>query len=636
MSKYNAATLVRFLRERIGLEREAMLMLSMLDDSSLRRIEDEKQHPKSETLDSLIESINLPVEGFVYSLLEDHSMEVIIMRDKLTQTLDLENVDAASSILQHLEKLPDFKTGVQRQFLLSKKARLWELQGKSANQILPLVIEGMKETFENFDVSALSDTVLVFEESELLHTKARVLAKAGKLFEAISLLEAMMICLKKLPSADREKERLYAPVLISLIKCLLQLNDYEKIPPLCDLGAEYSASRNIGLYNPEFELLKAKALRGLGHTIECKPHLQHAYFGYMLLGETGKANNVVAVSKNEFDIEFNLYGVDKLDFFIQARIPYNRGYSVECNSLGTMISALRKKANLSLSQLSRGICNKSTLYRIEKDEIQGSFFILEALMQRLGRDISLYNNFFLSKKDFTAMQLRDRIYLSLIMQKYPVASELLSELETSVAFKRYSVNRQFIETAKACLFEAKHNTQKSELHDMLISALKITCPCFNECDIEMYNFTYNEMFIINQIASYFINTEKNLRAINVYERLLKNIRSKYDDEFEKARLYAPTLFNCSTSLGRTGKRNEALNKIAEGEHFERIHGRLTILPELSFNKGFNKMMLVSKESSIPYFTLAYYGFSMFANHGKCGYLSITRKSVKRHLELVFD
>jgi hypothetical protein len=44
MSKYNAATIVKLLRERIGLEREAMLMLNKLDASSLRRIEGEIQH----------------------------------------------------------------------------------------------------------------------------------------------------------------------------------------------------------------------------------------------------------------------------------------------------------------------------------------------------------------------------------------------------------------------------------------------------------------------------------------------------------------------------------------------------------------------------------------------------------------
>ena len=87
MAKYNAATLVKILRERIGLEREAMHRFNQLDEINLKRIEGDEQNPKSETLESLLKAIDLPLEGLVYSPIEDQPMDVIHMCDELTQLL---------------------------------------------------------------------------------------------------------------------------------------------------------------------------------------------------------------------------------------------------------------------------------------------------------------------------------------------------------------------------------------------------------------------------------------------------------------------------------------------------------------------------------------------------------------------
>jgi len=285
MSKYNAALLVKLLRERIGLEREAMFSMCSLDDSSLRRIENEKQHPKPETLEALIKSISLPLDYFIYSLLDDQPMEVYLMCDRLSQLLDIFDTVAAEKIINDLETLPGFDTGILFQFLLSKKARLWELQDRPSSDIFPLIEAGMTETFDNFDENTLLDKVLILEEPELLHTKARLLAKNGEFDNAIGILERMLSCLINLPAADREKERLFAPVLLSLSNFLLKTADYIRVLEVCSLGAEYSAARKQGQFNPDFEFNIALALHGLKRTDECHMHLKHAYFGYVMLGE---------------------------------------------------------------------------------------------------------------------------------------------------------------------------------------------------------------------------------------------------------------------------------------------------------------------------------------------------------------
>jgi transcriptional regulator with XRE-family HTH domain len=624
------------LRERVGMERKTLLRMTEFDERNLRRIENEEQHPKPETLEKLISTIDFPTKGFIHSILDYQPMEVCLLCDRLTQVLDIGDTVTAEDIITKLEALSGFDTGICYQFILSKKALLWEQQGKPVCSIISLIDEGISITFENFDECNIEDKVLILEELELLHTKARIYAKSNNIDAAIRLLDDMVSNLDKLPSADREKERQYAPVLLSLSKYLLKSGDYNKVLEICELGAEYSASRKHGQLNPNFEFIKAYALLSLNRVSECKAPLQHAYFGYILLGEIDKANDVLTQAMDDFGIRFNLYGVDKLELPRQQRIPYDRGEPVDCYSIGTMISALRKKAGLTLKQLCRGICDKSTLSRIEQDISQGSYFTLEAIMQRLGRDINLYNNFFLSKKDFIAVQLRDRIILLISEYDHTGAAILLKQFSQIENINQQNVNRQFLKMIEALLFSINHEEPHPDTPSMLLEALRITYPKFDERDIDKHPLSYYEIWILNQYACYFMDVHDFSKAALVFRRLHFILNSRYIDYFEKARMYTTVLFNYSSCLGRAERWNEAITILSDGENFDRNHNRLIDLPGLTFNKGYIMMMQGAVEKSIPYIALAFYGSSMFSKSGQESYLPIICSFIKEHTGIVFD
>jgi len=636
MTKYNVGLLLNSLRERIGLEREAMLDFGSIDESSLRRIERGKQHPKPETLEALMETIGIPLEVFVYSPLENQPMGVYLLCDRLSQLLDIGDIDTAENILTELENTHGFDYGALLQFVLSKKAELWELQNKSASQIIPLIEQGMAQTFENFDLDNLEGKILILEESELLHTKARVIAKAGEVGTAVKILEQLVSSMIKLPGADRDKERQFAPVLLSLSKLLLKIGDNNRVLEICELGAEYSAKWKKGELNPDFELNRACALLALNRTDECRCLLQQAYFGYMLLGETSKAQDVLDASENHFGIQFELYGVEEIDFSHKVRIPSSRGDAVDCNSLGDMISALRKRANLTQLKLCKGICSESTLSRIEDNNGQVSFFIFEAIMQRLGRNVDLYKNFFLSEDEFLAIQLRDKINSWLIEMRLDEAAKLITEFEKMLIVRRSNVLKQFLHMSKAHLFGVTQSKAHPDYPVMLLDALKITCPQFDERDIDNYRLSYNEIALINQYAGYLGKSGDTNRSADIYARLRRNLESFVVDEVERSRSYSTIMFNYSISLGRSGRRMENQAVIDDGESFERSRRHLIELPGFAFNKGYNLLMLDKKEGCIPYFALAYYGTALFAKHGQKPYLSIIQEKAKSLLGIVFN
>jgi len=589
-----------------------MAQYSKIEERSLRRIEKGEHKPKLETLLLLIKSVDLPEDGFIYLMCGSNSMETAILCDQLNQSLDMRDTSRADSILARLEATKGFDSDACFQFIYSKKARLLEQLGKESCQIVGLIEEGMALTYSEFNEKNIVGSVFILEETELLHTRARVYANDGDIDAAVRILAGMKANLTGLPMADREKESQFTPVLLSLSEYQLRTGDYDAVLEVCDLGAGYSAIRKQGRHNPEFEFNKSLALHSLGRTRECLPHLCHAYYGYMMLSETEKAKSVLSTADERFGIRFDLYGVDQLEGFKQQRVPYSRGEAIECDSIGTMIGALRDREGMSLNQLCRGICDKTTLRRIENDEPTEHICFLESIMQRFGRESNIYMNFFLSREDFISAQLRDRIDELLIGRRFVEAEVFLRELKTIKGFIEQKPNQQFVKLAESMIYASLHDPLSAEYPEMLLDALKITFPEFTERYIDRYTLTYNEVFIINSFAGYLRDTGAVKRASDIYARLRRNLNERYVDEVAKSRMFSTIISNYSSCLGREGKRREALYVIDEGVNFERGRGRLTMLPNLYFNKAYNMLKLGDRSGSVPYFALAYYGASMFA------------------------
>ena len=57
------------------------------------------------------------------------------------------------------------------------------------------------------------------------------------------------------------------------------------------------------------------------------------------------------------------------------------------NELGGLLLRLRKEAGLSQGLLCSGLCSVSRYARIEREELEPDFFLLDRLMGRLGKSV---------------------------------------------------------------------------------------------------------------------------------------------------------------------------------------------------------------------------------------------------------
>ena len=601
------------LRKRKQWQQERLLDEMRYYSPSLHRLEKGELLPREDALKTVLNALEVPMQEMICPHLDDQPMNVYTLRYKLMQALDNKDRSEAEGLFDELSALKNSGSNVNRQFYLSQKARLLELQKQPDDVIISVVIEGIKLTYNNFNENSPGDMVLVFEEPGLFHTLARCYARIGRVREAIRIIEDTYKGLQYQPIGERERDLQTLPLLISLTNYYYYEKDYIKSLKSCELGLQLSASSYLGKSTPELLCMKADILSVTKRKNECNKLLKMAYAGYILMGEKHRAIEVLNKAKLEFGVEIDTYGTESLDIQPIQRSYYVQGEAIACKTIGEMIRTMRKQANLSLKDLSQGICSIANLGKIENDEIQGHIHYLEPILQRLGRDPLLYCNFFLSKNDFDARELRDSIHFNLSQRKIDEATVQLEKLKSYKAYKN-KANHQFIKRVETEIFALSNNESHNETQKLLLEAIAITIPDFNEKNIEVYPLSLDESIIISELAASFMESGELKRAEKIYESLVINLNARYVDEFEKARIYDPLLANYSTCLGRMNKRYEALEVIEEAERFNRNRGRLSSLDLLAGNKGYNYMKLGDRDKSLSYLVLAYYCYSIFIDY----------------------
>jgi len=599
-------------------------------ETELRLVEKGRTLPREENLKKLLRTLEAPKETIQCPPLENQPMNSYIMRYNLLQALINDDLPNALNFYAEIKALPNMDTPVNRQFLLSQHARILEKQGHSPGEILPQVMEALNLTYNNFNETSPGDTILLFEETELFHTLARMHIAQGNTPDAVRILIDLARGLLNMPIGAREKEKQLSPILLTLCTIYLKTQEYAKAIDACKQGIDVSNKRNGGRYSPQFLLMRAIAFANVGELNDARKHFQLAYMGNALLHENEKMKEVLEQAQ-KYNISFNLYGVEKLILPPPEKELYKRGVPPQCHTLGDLIRILHEESGLTQKELCQGIVSPANFSKMKNNEIQAHVHYVEPLLQRLGRDPLLLCNFFLNKEDFDGRELRDKVHTLLVQGEHDKAEEALGELKKYKAYASRA-NLQFIKRVEIALYSIKHGLKNDDVPVMLIDAIHITCPKFDEQNIHKYPLTLDEFVLISHLAGCYLEMGETRRAANMYEKLIISLNNRYVDEEEKARTYAPAMNDLATCLGRLGLRKEALSIVDKAEKFNRNRGRLSSLPVLVGTKAYNKWELGQNDVAIPYFTMAYYGFHIFLPRYQ-RFVEITQNLMKKEFDV---
>jgi len=632
----NNSDLFSAIRQRVAWSRERVFIGVSIDESTVNRIERDSQSPRPLTMGKLADATGQHMHTLEVSLLDSQPLSVYEMCEALAHAFDNDDDENASDILALIESREGMDTPFNQHFLLAQRARLLTLVGENTKSIRVTVENGLAIT--NLGLDNLEGKPLILHEPQLLLDLAQAYGRDGDHAGAVKLLNDVLYGLERYPQDDKSKEQIIAPILLAMSKIQLDATGYSASMETCDKGFGVSVRRHRGKHCPDFLYVKALSLYGKNGNAPCDESrfmLIKAYCGFVTTNKQKEALALVETASGKFGFNPNLYGAERLVAVGAAKSHYRMNLSggLMVKTLGDFIHALRKTSGIPLDVLSKGICNTSTLSRIEKNKIERpDFYTVEAIGQRLGVNIGKFFSFYLSATDFEGVQIRDKVQAMLRHKKHGEVPRLLAELGTRRSYKS-GVCLQFIKSAESTMYGA-HSRTDAEFLKMVENALRITIPDFDADNIRGYRLTLEEATLINKMGNHYLQANEKMRAARIYQDLLANITSNWKDEVLLGRLFAIVSFNLSTCLGRMGERKHALEVIQRALDFEQSHDRLIRLGDLFYNKAYiEKELGDTKKESLPFFVLSFYMACIFSEFGQGELVEPTRVRIKEHFSI---
>lgn len=202
--------------------------------------------------------------------------------------------------------------------------------------------------------------------------------------------------------------------------------------------------------------------------------------------------------------------------------------------IGNVIFEMREKAGIYQQDLCKGLCSCSTLSRLEWEGRNTSTWLVDALLQRLGKS---QDNFWtiIHIDDFKVMEYRRKIWDNLIKENYQEAGKLIKEYESKVQFNK-NLHMQFILRAKAfALGKGKGDWQRAE--ELLREAIGLTVEKYVEGQIADCLVGREEMEVLLLLAEAEVRNGKTEEAEKLVQGLLENIKQREWDEEELVKIY---------------------------------------------------------------------------------------------------
>ncbi|MDE6998543.1 MAG: helix-turn-helix transcriptional regulator [Oscillospiraceae bacterium] len=221
--------------------------------------------------------------------------------------------------------------------------------------------------------------------------------------------------------------------------------------------------------------------------------------------------------------------------------------------IGEYIRERRKDLGLTQINLCEGLCEPSTLCRLERGVHAPSSGLVNPLLQRLGlpggRFFALLNENEAAvealQKEIRADEIR--FYRAIGDMKSQIREETVEKLVQleKLAGKTDRCVQQFILGTMVALGKPEDSEDRLE---MLMKAIRLTVPLFDLDQIALKRYSMEEVKIINQIAITFKREGKRKQAIDVYRQLLAYIEANHQELVGYAGHFCLVAHNYSIAL----------------------------------------------------------------------------------------
>jgi transcriptional regulator with XRE-family HTH domain len=228
-----------------------------------------------------------------------------------------------------------------------------------------------------------------------------------------------------------------------------------------------------------------------------------------------------------------------------VRLKYKGAYKMRQNDIGKIIYTLRKHYNISQEMLSSGLCSDATLSRIELGERIPDKFLLDAILQRLGKSPDKLETI-LSERDYFLYVKRQAIEKAIFEHDFSVAETELKSYEEQKECEE-KLHQQYVYKIKSILIEELENDSNKSI-ECLLSAIRLTLPEFQIDTIFQYLLSIEEIYLLLMLAQSYTKIQQNKEAFRLLHNLIYYLDDKYSDEEEKVKVYPKAVYLLSKLL----------------------------------------------------------------------------------------
>ena len=251
---------------------------------------------------------------------------------------------------------------------------------------------------------------------------------------------------------------------------------------------------------------------------------------------------------------------------------------------GEIIRIRREELNMKQEELCEGVCERSTLSKIERGKNECSKYLAEVFLQRLGLPMDFYYASH-SKKAIGQVKIKNDLTIALRTNNDYALPELIKEGEQYL--DENIIYRQLIMRAKATILYNDGNI--SEAQNMLWKAICLVHKDFSFEKIEKMFLSLEDIYILNLSALIYTEQKDYETGLKIYKALIDNITTKKenDNSFEVINIKVMLYYNYSRALGRADYYRECLLYAEKGLELNRNTNRIMQQAELLMNKGYS-------------------------------------------------
>lgn len=308
---------------------------------------------------------------------------------------------------------------------------------------------------------------------------------------------------------------------------------------------------------------------------------------------------------------------------------------------GSMLKEFRTQRGITLDKLSNGICNVSTLWRIENGERVPSNFVFKTLLERLGYEARKYYFNPSSKAELEFFNMYNKILALIMEREFDEAAILYREIDdTDISdFDELprndgrNIKHQMLLNLKSNIALGK-DEDIDKVYDMVHFALSLTLPGFDEEMIDEYMLSYEEIALINLLATIYDKLGNTSKKISILYKVKRSMDKYYVDEYEKSRGYSTTLYNLSNALGQSKRFRETIEICDEALKCCIKNKRLHLVPHINFNKAY--ALFYTGGDPWEYRPLVVQAYYAMKNNGDNNFAKSLKEFAEKKMGITFE